>query len=47
MIQVQTELMVADNTGAKKVESNAKLYNNQLKQCENKLNKKGLFGIFL
>ena len=31
---------------AKKVESNANLYNNQLKECENKLNKKGLFGIF-
>ena len=31
---------------AKKVESNTKLYNNQLKQCESKLNTKGLFGIF-
>ena len=31
---------------AKKVERNTKLYNNQLKQCESKLNKKGLFGIF-
>ena len=31
---------------AKKVEINAIKYNEQLKQCENKLNKKGLFGIF-
>ena len=31
---------------AKKVESNSNMYNNQLKLCENKLNKKGLFGIF-
>ncbi len=31
---------------AKKVESRAKLYNNQLKDCETKLNKKGLFGLF-
>ena len=31
---------------AKKVESKSNLYNNQLIQCENKLNKKGLFGIF-
>ena len=31
---------------AKKVESNANKYNNQLKECENKLNKKGFFGIF-
>ena len=31
---------------AKNVERNAKMYNNQLKQCEQKLNKKGFFGIF-
>ena len=31
---------------AKKVENNANKYNNQLKQCEKQLNKKGLFGIF-
>ena len=31
---------------AKNVESKANKYNNQLKQCENQLNKKGLFGIF-
>ena len=31
---------------AKKVETNANMYNNQLKDCENKLNKKGLLGIF-
>ena len=31
---------------AKKVETNANKYNNQLKDCENKLNAKGLFGIF-
>ena len=31
---------------AKKVESNSNMYNKQLKLCENKLNKKGLFGIF-
>ena len=31
---------------AKKVESNANMYNNQLKECEDKLNKKGIFGIF-
>ena len=31
---------------AKKVETNAKQYNNQLIECENKLNKKGLFGVF-
>jgi len=31
---------------AKTVERNAKMYNNQLKQCEQKLNKKGFFGIF-
>ena len=31
---------------AKNVESRAKLYNNQLKDCETKLNKKGLFGLF-
>ena len=31
---------------AKKVESTGNKYNNQLKQCENKLNKKGLLGIF-
>ena len=30
---------------AKKVESNANMYNNQFKECENKLNKKGIFGI--
>ena len=30
---------------AKNVESNAKKYNKQLKQCENKLNKKNIFGI--
>ena len=31
---------------AKKVESKANMYNNQFLQCESKLNKKGLFGIF-
>ena len=31
---------------AKTVERNAKMYNNQLKECEGKLNKKGIFGIF-
>ena len=31
---------------AKTVERNAKMYNNQLKECEDKLNKKGFFGIF-
>ena len=31
---------------AKKVELNANMYNNQLKECEDKLNKKGIFGIF-
>ena len=31
---------------AKNVERNANMYNNQLKDCENKLNRKGLFGIF-
>ena len=31
---------------AKNVERNANLYNNQLKECEKKLNKKGFFGIF-
>jgi hypothetical protein len=31
---------------AKKVESNANKYNKQLKQCENKLNKKGILGLF-
>ena len=31
---------------AKSVETNANKYNNQLKQCEKKLNKKGLFGLF-
>ena len=31
---------------AKKVETNAKQYNNQLIECENKLNRKGLFGVF-
>ena len=31
---------------AKKVETNANKYNKQLKQCENILNKKGIFGLF-
>ena len=31
---------------AKNVETNANKYNSQLKQCEKKLNKKGLFGLF-
>jgi hypothetical protein len=31
---------------AKKVESQSNIYNNQLKDCENKLNRKGIFGIF-
>lgn len=31
---------------AKKVESKANIYNNQLIECENKLSKKGFFGIF-
>nr|MBT6353622.1 transglycosylase SLT domain-containing protein [Pelagibacteraceae bacterium] len=31
---------------AKNVERNAKMYNNQLKDCENSLNMKGFFGIF-
>ncbi len=31
---------------AKNVELNANKYNDQLKDCENKLNKKGFFGIF-
>ena len=31
---------------AKIVETNANKYNSQLKQCEKKLNKKGLFGLF-
>jgi hypothetical protein len=31
---------------AKNVERNANMYNNQLKDCKNKLNKKGFFGIF-
>ena len=31
---------------AKTVERNAKMYNNQLKNCKNVLNKKGFFGIF-
>jgi len=31
---------------AKNVELNSNMYNNQLNQCEKKLNKKGLFGIF-
>ena len=31
---------------AKNVESTGNMYNNQLKQCENVLNKKGFFGIF-
>jgi hypothetical protein len=31
---------------AKTVERSAKIYNNQLKECESSLNKKGFFGIF-
>ena len=31
---------------AKNVELNAKKYNQQLKQCEDRLNRKGIFGIF-
>ena len=31
---------------AKNVERNANMYNKQLKECENTLNKKGFFGIF-
>jgi len=31
---------------AKKVETKANMYKNQLKECEEKLNKKGLFGLF-
>ena len=31
---------------AKTVERNAKMYNKQLKECEQRLNKKGFFGIF-
>ena len=31
---------------AKRVETNADKYNNQLKDCESKLNKKGFFGVF-
>ena len=31
---------------AKTVERNAKMYNNQLIDCESSLNKKGFFGIF-
>ena len=31
---------------AKNVETTANMYNNQLKQCEKQLNKKGFFGIF-
>jgi len=31
---------------AKNVERNTKMYNNQLSKCEDKFNKKGLFGIF-
>ena len=31
---------------AKNVERNTNIYNSQLKECESKLNKKGLFGIF-
>jgi len=31
---------------AKRVETNANRYNSQMKQCENKLSKKGFFGIF-
>ena len=30
---------------AKNVERNTKMFNKQLKQCEEKLNKKGFFGI--
>jgi hypothetical protein len=31
---------------AKRVETNANKYNNQLKECESKLNKKSFFGVF-
>ena len=31
---------------AKKVETDANKYNNQLRECENQLNNKGMFGIF-
>ena len=31
---------------AKRVETNSNLYKNQLLLCENKLNKKGFFGVF-
>ena len=31
---------------AKNVERKTNMYNNQLKECEDRLNKKGLFGIF-
>ena len=31
---------------AKKVDSNANMYNKQLIECESKLNKKSFFGIF-
>ena len=31
---------------AKRVESQANIYNNQLRDCEKKLNKKGMFGLF-
>ena len=31
---------------AKRVENQSNIYNNQLKNCESKLNKKGIFGIF-
>ena len=31
---------------AKKVETNANMYNNQLKNCEDKLDKQGIFGLF-
>ena len=31
---------------AKNVERNTNMYSKQLKNCEEKLNKKGLFGIF-
>ena len=31
---------------AKKLETNANMYNNQLKECEDDLNKKGIFGVF-
>ena len=31
---------------AKKVETKANMYNNQLQECEKRLNKKGIFGLF-